>query len=144
MLIFGAFWQVIFDYPYEMLTHITGTYGPLMYMGPNVIRSLTFHTTKGKHGPFGEEQGQSFSHKIEGKIVGFHGREGLFLDAIGVYVKEGKVTPASHPISNAIVKVDTLGEIDNPQWSNKLVVAKRGGLMEEVNDIVKIQFKSAD
>lgn len=125
--------RVIFDYPYEILTQITGTYGPLMYMGPNIIRSLTFHTTKGKHGPFGEEQGQSFSNKIgEGKIVGFHGRDGLFLDAIGVYVKVGMVTPATHPVSNAIVRVDTpIAEIDNPQWSNKLLVAKQG-VPEEV------------
>ncbi|PRQ27107.1 putative jacalin-like lectin domain-containing protein [Rosa chinensis] len=55
------FIQIIFDYPYEILTHITGTYGPAMGMGPNVIKSLTIHTTKKKHGPYGEEQGTRFS-----------------------------------------------------------------------------------
>lgn len=134
-LTFGAIWQVIFDYPYEILTHIAGTYAPLMKMGRNVIKSLTFHTTKGKHGPFGDEQGQLFSNKVgEGKIVGFHGRDGLFLDAIGVFIKEGKVTPASNPVANAIVKVDApIAEIDNPQWSNKLLVAKQAQ-MEEVDN----------
>ena len=44
--------------------------------------------------PFGEEQGQQFTTNLrEGKIVGFHGRKGLYLDAIGVHVVEGKVTP---------------------------------------------------
>lgn len=62
-----------------------------MRIGPKVIKSLTFHTTKGKYGPYGDEQGQSFSTKLrEGVIVGIHGRKGLFIDAIGVYVLEGK------------------------------------------------------
>lgn len=69
-----------------------------MIMGPNIIQSLTFHTTKGKHGPYGEEQGQQFSTKLnEGMIVGFHGRKGLFLDALGVHVLEGKVVPCLPP-----------------------------------------------
>ncbi|PHT63396.1 Jacalin-related lectin 3, partial [Capsicum annuum] len=90
--------KIIFDYPSEILTHITGYYGPTMIMGPNIIQSLTFHTTKGKHGPYGEEQGQQFSTKLkEGIIVGFHGRKGLFLDALGVHVLEGKVAPCLPP-----------------------------------------------
>lgn len=94
--------QIVFDYPSEILTHITGYHGSTMLMGPNVIRSLTFHTTKSKYGPFGEEQGQQFSTNLrEGKIVGFHGRKGLFVDAIGVHVIEGKVLPPSHSPSNS-------------------------------------------
>ncbi|XP_044474537.1 jacalin-related lectin 3-like isoform X1 [Mangifera indica] len=131
--------RVIFDYPYEILTHMTGTYGPLMYMGPNVVKSLTFHTTKGKHGPFGEEQGLSFTHKVnEGKIIGFHGKEGLFLDAIGVHVTEGQITPQSHPVSNAIHQsIGRIAEIDNPQWSNKLLVAKQGQTEEVAYAVIK-------
>ncbi|CAN1824121.1 Jacalin-related lectin 3, partial [Linum perenne] len=97
--------KIVFDYPQEILTHITGTYGPLMHMGPNIVKSLTFFTNKGKHGPFGEEHGPSFFSKVnEGRIVGFHGREGLFLDAIGVHVKEGIVNPPKNHLSDAIVK----------------------------------------
>ncbi|XP_050366078.1 jacalin-related lectin 3 [Argentina anserina] len=84
--------RIIFDYPNEILTHITGTFGPVMGMGPNVIKSMSFHTTKKKHGPYGEEQGTQFSTQLkEGKIVGIHGRNGLFLDAFGVHVIEGRV-----------------------------------------------------
>ncbi|KAK4859933.1 hypothetical protein QYF36_014394 [Acer negundo] len=77
--------KVIFDYPSEILTCITGTCGVMRYT--NVITSITFHTNKGKHGPFGEEKGSSFTSNVKAgkKIVGFHGREGLFLDAIGVH-----------------------------------------------------------
>lgn len=122
--------QIVFDYPSEVLTHVTGTYGPLMYMGPNVIKSLTFHTNRGKHGPFGEEQGPSFAHKIdEGKVVGFLGREGLFLDSIGVHVMECKISSLkpSSPY-NAIVPHNNSGvtQIENSPWANKLVLAANG------------------
>uniref|UniRef100_A0A7N0V401 Jacalin-type lectin domain-containing protein n=1 Tax=Kalanchoe fedtschenkoi TaxID=63787 RepID=A0A7N0V401_KALFE len=95
--------KVFFDYPYEILTHITGFYGPAMIKGPVVIKSITFHTTKTKHGPFGEEQGTKFTSNLrEGRIVGFHGRKGLYIDAIGVHVLEGKVTPPVRPQTPAV------------------------------------------
>lgn len=129
--------QIMFDYPSEILTHITGTFAPLMYMGPNVIRSLTFYTNKGKHGPYGDEQGPSFTNKInEGKIVGFLGREGLFLDAVGVHVMEGKVPPPKPSYSQAIIQSErTIAEIDNSPWSNKLVLARRGPVEEVTHHI---------
>ena len=125
--------QVIFDYPYEILTHVTGHYGPVMYMGPNVIKSLTFHTTKAKYGPFGEAQGTPFSTNVkEGKIVGFHGRKGLFLDALGVHIVEGKVTPASRPPSSDIVPAtQPLLENESAHWTKKLAPSN-GRPLEEV------------
>ncbi|CAM0883390.1 unnamed protein product [Alopecurus aequalis] len=84
--------KIIFDFPSEILTHVTGYFGPTMIMGPTVIKSITFHTTKKSHGPFGDEHGTFFSSCLtEGRIVGFHGREGWYLDSIGVHVLEGKV-----------------------------------------------------
>lgn len=74
-----------FDYPDEFLTSISGYYG---YFGPGkplAVRSLTFHTNSGKYGPYGQEQGTFFSTPTSGrKIMGFHGRSGWYLDAIGV------------------------------------------------------------
>lgn len=101
-----------------------------MYMGPNVIKSLTFRTNRGKHGPYGEEQGPSFTHQIdEGKVVGFLGREGLFLDSIGVHVMECKISSLK-PSSphNAIVPHNNSGtvQIENSPWANKLVLAANG------------------
>lgn len=121
------FSQIVFDYPDEVLTHITGTCGPLMYMGPSIIRSITFHTNRGKHGPFGEEEGPSFTSKSkEGKIVGFHGRSGLFIDAIGIHMIEGKVTVAALPPANKNYKTEAdLAEVEYPQWSNKLAHVKQ-------------------
>jgi hypothetical protein len=65
-----------------------------MIMGPTVVKSITFHTTKKIHGPFGDENGTFFSSCLtDGRIVGFHGRAGWYVDSIGVHVLEGKVLP---------------------------------------------------
>ena len=106
-----------------------------MLMGPIAIKSLTFHTTKKKYGPFGEEQGTFFSSVLaDGMIVGFHGRSGWYIDSIGVHVLEGKVSPPGSPPAGYPRKGSGKGfsEIDNPQWSNKLVLS-RGITGEEVN-----------
>jgi len=116
--------QIVFDFPYEVITHVSGYYGSLMYMGPAVIRSLTFHTTKKSYGPFGEEHGTYFTTKLrEGKVVGFHGRSALFLDSLGVHAVEGKVIVpvATRPSKEIISKEPTISETDNPQLP---VVAK--------------------
>ncbi|KAJ4838015.1 hypothetical protein Tsubulata_030946 [Turnera subulata] len=84
--------KIFFDYPSEILTHITGYYGPTILSGSTIVKSLTFHTNRRKYGPFGEEQGISFSSGSSGGIiVGFHGRKGLFVDSIGVHVVEKTV-----------------------------------------------------
>ncbi|KAG2303333.1 hypothetical protein Bca52824_031984 [Brassica carinata] len=132
--------KIVFDYPAEILTHVTGTYGPLIYMGPNVIKSLTFHTNKGKHGPFGEEQGPSFTHKTDdAKVVGFLGREGLFLDAIGFHAMDCKISPLKPSPHNAIVPHNNSGVavIENSPWANKLVLAANGRGEEFERGVVK-------
>ncbi|KAK9113048.1 hypothetical protein Scep_020567 [Stephania cephalantha] len=134
--------KIIFDFPFEVLTHITGYYAPLIYMGPNVIKSLTFHTTKKKYGPYGEEQGTPFTSKLkEGMIVGFFGKRGWFIDAIGVHVLEGKVsTPTPPTLRTASIDLTGLpiSEMDNnPQWSNKLVLPKPGPNEEVSYGVVK-------
>jgi len=116
--------QIIFDFPYEVLTHVSGTCGSLMYMGPAVIRSLTFHTTKKLYGPFGDAHGTRFTTNLrEGKVVGFHGRSGLFLDSLGVHAIEGKVIVpvATPPSMEYISREPTITETDNSQLP---VVAK--------------------
>ena len=95
-----------------------------MYKGPIVIKSLTFHTTRRKYGPYGDEQGTYFTTKDkEGKVVGIHGRKGLFLDAIGVHVAEGKaIVPVATPPKEIIPSGTSIG--DSAQWPTKLVLAK--------------------
>ncbi|XP_019259608.1 PREDICTED: uncharacterized protein LOC109237713 isoform X3 [Nicotiana attenuata] len=79
--------------PLEYLTCIKGTFG---YCGSySVVKSLYFITNAKNYGPFGSEAGTPFSlvMKEGGAIVGFHGRCGAYLNAIGVYLQ--KLTPLS-------------------------------------------------
>uniref|UniRef100_A0A1S3ZGC2 Agglutinin-like n=1 Tax=Nicotiana tabacum TaxID=4097 RepID=A0A1S3ZGC2_TOBAC len=77
--------------PLEYLTGIKGTFGRCGSY--SVIKSLCFITNAKNYGPFGCEAGTPFSlvMKEGGAIVGFHGRCGAYLDAIGVYLR--KLTP---------------------------------------------------
>ncbi|KAK4789688.1 hypothetical protein SAY86_016992 [Trapa natans] len=80
--------KVMLDYPDEYLTSISGNIG-----NPNlpVIRSISMKSNKRKFGPFGKENGTTFSIHPEkqiggeGKILGFFGKCGSSLDSIGVY-----------------------------------------------------------
>ncbi|XP_021600814.2 jacalin-related lectin 3 isoform X2 [Manihot esculenta] len=90
--------KIIFDYPSEILTHVTGYYGSTILRGPIVVKSLTFHTNKMKYGPFGDEQGIFFSSgSNNGFVVGFHGRKGWFIDSIGVHVAQVNLSRQSRP-----------------------------------------------
>lgn len=81
--------QISLQYPHEVLTGFCGYYDSLTgEASSNVVKSLTFFTNKGKYGPFGEETGTFFaSAKSEGKIVGFHGSSGCYLNSIGVHTQ---------------------------------------------------------
>ncbi|KAH7565667.1 hypothetical protein JRO89_XS09G0242100 [Xanthoceras sorbifolium] len=73
----------------ENLIGISGFYGPLDgNCCLEVVRSISFYTNKGKYGPFGTEIGTFFNSTVSnGKVVGFHGKSGEYLDAIGVHVE---------------------------------------------------------
>lgn len=79
--------QVKFEYPEEYLTTVSGHVAPVVQGGSPVIRSLAFKSNKRSFGPFGAEEGTPFTFPMEGgMIVGFSGRSGRFLDAIGLYL----------------------------------------------------------
>lgn len=70
---------------HHYLRAISGHYG--YYRCYIVIRSLTFVSTMGTHGPYGQEEGTAFSLPVkDGKVVAFFGRAGQWLDALGFYL----------------------------------------------------------
>ncbi|KAJ0951259.1 putative jacalin-like lectin domain-containing protein [Helianthus annuus] len=76
----------------EYLIGISGFYGPVKGSdGLEAIASISFHTNKKTHGPFGDERGGGYtcysSTTCPGKVVGFHGRSNGFLSAIGVHME---------------------------------------------------------
>ncbi|XP_077228321.1 jacalin-related lectin 19-like [Tasmannia lanceolata] len=83
------------QYPEEFLTTISGHYCPVVNGGTPVIRSLIFKSNRRTFGPFGVEEGTPFTFPMDGGlIVGFKGRSGWYLDAIGFRLSrlQGPVT----------------------------------------------------
>ncbi|XP_066365102.1 disease resistance protein RGA5-like [Miscanthus floridulus] len=74
--------------PSEYLIKVSGTIGSFAGLH-NLITSLTFVTNAASYGPFGEGGGDPFvvPKQSNSTIVGFFGRAGVFLDAIGFYVR---------------------------------------------------------
>lgn len=77
--------QIELDYPDEYLTSMSGNYGLLGAY--ELVTSLTFQSNRSTYGPFGSGGGKPFSFTSgAGKIVGFFGRSGIYLDSIGAYI----------------------------------------------------------
>jgi len=74
--------------PSEHLIKVSGTVGPYFAVH-NLITSLTFVTNAASYGPFGKPRGVPFVLPVQSNssIVGFFGRSGQSLDAIGFYVR---------------------------------------------------------
>ena len=74
--------------PSEYLIKVSGTIGSFSGLH-NLITSLTFVTNAASYGPFGKGGGDPFvvPKQSNSTIVGFFGRAGVFLDAIGFYVR---------------------------------------------------------
>jgi disease resistance protein RPM1 len=54
----------------------------------NVITSLVLVTNVKTYGPFGQEKGQCFGETVPENtcVVGFFGKSGAALDALGLYI----------------------------------------------------------
>ncbi|XP_018490697.2 myrosinase-binding protein 2 [Raphanus sativus] len=83
------------NYPNDSITAVSGTYKHIFTYDTTLITSLYFTTSKGFTSPlFGidsEKKGTEFEFKGEngGKLIGFHGRGGNAIDAIGAYFDTG-------------------------------------------------------
>ncbi|CAD5315287.1 unnamed protein product [Arabidopsis thaliana] len=80
------------DYPSEYITAVGGSYDTVFGYGSALIKSLLFKTSYGRTSPIlghttllGNPAGKEFmlESKNGGKLLGFHGRSGEALDAIG-------------------------------------------------------------
>jgi hypothetical protein len=79
----------------EHVTAVEGTIGRFGGVSDVVITSLTFRSSTGRtYGPYGNTAATGTPFSVPAadgaSIVGFWGRSGWLLDAIGVYVKPGR------------------------------------------------------
>lgn len=116
--------RIKLEYPNEVLTCISGYYGPVSkdeWPQPQFIRSLTFHTSRGKYGPFGEEVGTFFtSTTTEGKVVGFHGRSSLYLDAIGVHMQHW--LGHQKPVKSSLLRMFHWSTVSNSRYDLSKII----------------------
>jgi hypothetical protein len=80
--------QITLD-PMDYITEISGTFGTA-YDNDCVVTSLKISTFKGKDDKtYGKPNGTPFRIPVldGGRVVGFFGRSGDMLDAIGLYVR---------------------------------------------------------
>ncbi|XP_056163356.1 jacalin-related lectin 3-like [Syzygium oleosum] len=124
----GDIHMVNLDYPREFLTSVSG------YIGHDspVIQSLTFESNIRRHGPIGKEEGRFFSCALSCcKIIDFHGRSGVQLDALGVY---------SEPISDLrfLKSIGPYGGQGGSPWDDgdntgvRVIVVKGGSAIDSI------------
>ncbi|CAL4979928.1 unnamed protein product [Urochloa decumbens] len=84
----GSYHRTIMLDPSEYLLEISGTTGPFDRAPAGVITSLSFVTSAGSYGPFGQVRGTSFQVPVQsnGSIVGFFASAGWYVDSFGIYV----------------------------------------------------------
>ncbi|KAI5651205.1 hypothetical protein M9H77_37210 [Catharanthus roseus] len=97
--------QIKLQFPEEYLISISGYISPVVHGGSPVIRSLTFKSNRRTFGPYGVEEGTPFSLPIEGgKIVGFKGRSGWYLDSIGCYLSRVQSEKVFQKVSQKLMR----------------------------------------
>lgn len=82
----------------EHITSVEATYDNPKFFRNTVITSLKFETSKGSTAVFGYEVGKKFVlGQNGGRLLGFHGKEGEAIDALGAYFEQIPV-PAPTPV----------------------------------------------
>lgn len=89
------FCAVVFDYPSEFLTSISGSYGDHVDLTVStVLEAIIFNTNKCSYGPFGRTQAGTASKHFNFQLGnhhlfgGFHGNKSNHaVKSIGIYVK---------------------------------------------------------
>ncbi len=91
----------MFKSPSEFLMQIEGWFGISSEVitrssdgGTNpvtCVKSLTFRTNRKTYGPYGNSGAHDTQFKSDtGKILGFYGRSGMVIDALGVFMAVGE------------------------------------------------------
>ncbi|KAG2332420.1 hypothetical protein Bca4012_017993 [Brassica carinata] len=136
---------VVTQHPDEHIIAVEGSYNKVGLIGTEVITSLVFKTSKGRKSPtfgpnlLGLVNGTKFEFEDHGKkVVGFHGRAGDALDAIGVYFVVPSLTPPLPPI----YKLDAQGGTEGRVWNDgSFDAVKRLRIGQDDHRITYLEFE---
>ncbi|XP_058192576.1 jacalin-related lectin 19 [Rhododendron vialii] len=104
------------QYPEEFLTSVSGHYCPVVHGGSPVIRSITFKSNRRTFGPYGVEEGTPFSFSADGaQIMGFKGRSGWYLDAVGFHLSKVQTTKLYQKVQRKFKKLMSTVSVSSAQ-----------------------------
>jgi hypothetical protein len=84
--------QVVLEWPLEHIVRVEGTFG--FVGGYEIITSVTFISNKAVYGPYGAVEGERFTSRGPGNVVGFFGRAGSYVDQLGVFTSSTETVSA--------------------------------------------------
>ncbi|KAF8083404.1 hypothetical protein N665_0775s0006 [Sinapis alba] len=138
------------DYPNDSITEVGGSYKHVFTYDTTLITSLYFTTSKGFTSPFfgkknDKETKFDFKDENGGKLIGFHGRGGTAIDAIGAYFDTGSKPDGPDSGGSSTQKLDAQGGSGGNQWDDsgdhdgvtKIHVAAGRGIEQIRFDYVK-------
>ncbi|CAN6824277.1 unnamed protein product, partial [Brassica oleracea] len=102
--------QFVIDFQNEYIQSVEATYDKPKLFRNTVITSIKLETSKGRTSIFGYEVGKKFMLVKTGySLVGFHGKEGEAIDALGAYFEN---VPTPTPTASIPGIVDTWDDGD--------------------------------
>ncbi|ESQ52611.1 hypothetical protein EUTSA_v10016631mg [Eutrema salsugineum] len=132
--------EFVLDFPGEYIKSVEATYNRPILFRNTVITSLKFETSNGRTAFFGYEVGKKFVLKQNGlKLVGFHGKEGDAIDALGAYFAP---IPAPTPLIPA-KKLPSVGGNGGLAWDDGVYDGVRKIYVGQGNDgvsFVKFEY----
>ncbi|CDY44639.1 BnaC04g06230D [Brassica napus] len=103
--------QFVIDFPNEYIQSVEATNDKPKLFRNTVITSIKLETSKGRTSIFGYEVGKKFMLVKTGySLVGFHGKEGEAIDALGAYFENVLTSPT--PTASIPGIVDTWDDGD--------------------------------
>ncbi|CAH2058742.1 unnamed protein product [Thlaspi arvense] len=102
--------EFVLDFPNEYIKSVEATYDKPSFFRNTVITSLKLETSKCRTPIFGYEVGKKFVLEKNGhRLIGFHGKEGEAIDALGAYF-----APVPTPTPTPTPSIPVIGD----PWSD--------------------------
>ncbi|CAG7908198.1 unnamed protein product [Brassica rapa] len=125
--------ELVVDYPNENIKLVEVTYDKPNLFQNTVITSLTFQTSSGRTSFFGYKVGKKFVlEQKDLRLVGFHGKEGDAIDALGAYFAPVQAPTPLIPTK----KLPLVGGNGGVKWDDGVFDGVRKIYIGQIYDVV--------
>ncbi|CAF1809516.1 unnamed protein product [Brassica oleracea var. botrytis] len=132
--------QFVIDFPNEYIQSVEATNDKPKLFRNTVITSIKLETSKGRTSIFGYEVGKKFMLVKTGySLVGFHGKEGEAIDALGAYFENVLTSPT--PTASIPGILATCGGEGGSEWDDDVYEGVRKVYVgQDLSRITYIKF----